>query len=167
MRQCVAMDDTTKKLLDHEASTVRGSMPDLQEHVSDVHDNTHATRAHLVRLGITEVAFREGRVPVATTAFGMVVGRLAMHCHLPAAAFREYVHALYMDQFPSTSISDEVVAHIGIAAAQQLERFGRFAIGELRSCMSADTDPWPALSFLMEFLCSAALGMRRSASLMD
>lgn len=153
------MDDITKKLLQHEVSTVRSSMmPTLEDHVSEVHANTHTTRAHLMRLGVTHAAFLEGRVTVALSPFGMLFGRLAMDCHLSYQATTDYVRSLHSESFPPASISDEVVAHIGVSAAQQLERLGRFALGEIRRCVEPDSDEWAVLSFLMTFLRATMLG---------
>jgi hypothetical protein len=148
------MDDITKKLLDHEASTVRGSLPAYQASAEEVHRNTHATRAHLMRLGVCHLAFVEGRIASAMTIFGMVVDRLT-HCRLPPQLRTAYVHALHINAFPAVSISDEIVAHIGVLGAQQLDRMGRFALGEIRECLLPDSDLWPILAFLMEFMRSA------------
>lgn len=146
------MDDITKKKLDHEADAVRDSMPAVDAHVRNVHDNTHATRAHMTRLGVEQCAFTDGRITVALMTFGAMLGRLVMDCHQSRHEVEQYLHCLKMDTFWGTALSDGIVQHLGIEGAQQLERLAGFALREVRSCLRPDCDEWAFLSFLITFI---------------
>jgi hypothetical protein len=152
------MDDITKKLLDHEASTMRDLMPEFEDATTLASQNTHATRAHLMRLGFVGDAFTEGMVAIASAAFGMMIGRLALDCRQSRHHINEYIQALTAHEFQPSSISDDIVARIGLASAQQLERLGRFAIGEVRACSIPGSDEWALISALADFLIASMPG---------
>lgn len=134
----------------------------MNEHVAHVQDNTHATRAHLLRLGVSPNAGPDGTLTIATSSFGMVLRRLLFDCRQPSHHIAAYLHALYMNEFPPTSISDEITSCIGVAGAQQLERTFRFSLGEIRLCVVPGCDEWALMSFLIEFL-SQSMGVQASA----
>jgi len=89
----------------------------------------------------------------------MMFRRLALDCQLSMQQTTEYVHSLHTESFPPASISDELVARIGISAAHQLERLGRFALAEVRECVEPGGDEWAIFSFLMTFIRCPIPGM--------